>query len=404
MIFFSNPKVSSSALLSAHYEQTKQRIVSSNSKYILAIQDQMYMDYSSHNAKTELGRIGKHGKQEQHGIIQHNLLCITENNEPLGLMDINFFDNELFDTTKPRYERLLEEKESYFWVKALKNMRQRLGATDKKIITIADRESDFFELFHYFLEHKEDFVIRAKHNRAHGDDGNDKCPDGLFDSLKSMPKCGQMETIIQDVKTRETKEITLTLKAKSFTLGPSNKIKNRAEYGKIKLNAVVAYNDEHQWVLITTLPIETEENLKEIITLYKARWHIEDFHKVLKTGYQVDEIYLHSSKETILNMLAMAAISACRLYWLIFIGRAENSIKANEVFEEFEWKAAYIYFKKSPPKEIPSVADVVALIARMGGFKGKKKKLPGTKTLWIGYQKLTVAAEMLKNINSPILQ
>lgn len=76
--------------------------------------------------------------------------------------------------------------------------------------------------------------------------------------------------------------------------------------------------------------------IKEIVTIYKSRWHIEDYHKILKTGYQVDEIYLHSSKEAIKNLLVLSSISACRLYWLIYIGRTEASIKADQLFEEFE--------------------------------------------------------------------
>jgi transposase len=86
-------------------------------------------------------------------------------------------------------------------------------------------------------------------------------------------------------------------------LPPPNKGKKDREEKKvvypIKVNGVMAYNEEHQWVLITKLPIDTLEQIKEIVSIYRSRWHIGDYHKVLKTGYQIDEIYLHSSRVSI---------------------------------------------------------------------------------------------------------
>ena len=67
-----------------HYQQTAERIKRSNAKYVLALQDQMRLNYTSHPAKTELGRIGKSGKTEQYGLIQHSVLYVTDKNEPLG--------------------------------------------------------------------------------------------------------------------------------------------------------------------------------------------------------------------------------------------------------------------------------------------------------------------------------
>ena len=43
--FFSNPKVSSEKLINPHYKETKKRILESNAKYILAIQDQMRLNF-----------------------------------------------------------------------------------------------------------------------------------------------------------------------------------------------------------------------------------------------------------------------------------------------------------------------------------------------------------------------
>ena len=213
-----------------------------------------------------------------------------------------------------------------------------------------------------------------------------------------------MQVEIQDVNSREIKEITLFLKATQVTLPIPKKMPedsiNENGYTPITLHVVQAYNDEHEWILLTKLPIDTLEQIKKIVTIYKARWHIEDYHKVLKTGYQVDEIYLHTSKEAIKKLLILSSISACRLYWLIYIGRTEASIKADQLFEEFEWKAIYVYFNEPIPSECPSVSEVMLKIARLGGYKDNKwTNPPGIKTIWIGYQQFTIAAQMFRNMS-----
>jgi len=402
-IFFSNPKVSSDKLITPHYEKTKERVLESKAKYILAIQDQMRLNFTHHKAKADLGTIAKVGDTIQYGLIQHSVLCVTDQNEPLGLSDVIHFDNNDFDVSIPRKKRAVEDKKSKFWIDGLKNTRKRLGNPDKRIITVADREGDFYEFLFAMNEEDEEFVIRAQHDRVLGEVSSWRGGKKLYDTIEQTPFFGSMNTIIQDVNTREIKEITLQLKKIPITLPIPYRIKSeeieKKKYKSINLNLVVAYNDDHQWILITSLPIDTIEQVQEIVTIYKSRWHIEDYHKVLKTGYQVDEIYLHTSKETIKNLLVMASISACRLYWLIYVGRTEATVSANQLFEDFEWKAIYIYFNEDIPDECPSISEIVLKIARLGGYKPNvHPNPPGIKTLWIGYQQLTIAAQVYRNM------
>jgi hypothetical protein len=391
-------------LIEPHYQQTKERIEKCDSKYILAIQDQMRLNYTSHVAKTELGRIGKTGKTEQYGLIQHSILCVTDKNEPLGLLDVRLFDYDEFDRGVHQHHRALKDKVSCCWVDALMRMRKRLGVIEKQLITVADREGDFYEFLHPLVQTEEAFVIRAKHNRHTGEKHRAR-KEKLWDLLGKAPIKGKRSVDIQDVNTREIKTIELNLKAIEVTLPPPNKSKEEQK-GKegflpIQLHVVQAYNDEHEWVLLTNLPISTDEQLQEVVTIYKSRWHIEDYHKVLKTGYQVDEIYLHSSREAIENLVIMASISACRLYWLIYVGRTEAKVKAKELFEEFEWKAIYVYFKEAIPDECPVLSEVILRIARLGGYKPtKNSQPPGIKTIWIGYQQFTIAAQMYRNMST----
>lgn len=402
--FYSNPKVTGSKLLEPHIHQTIERIKESNSNYILAIQDQMYLNYTSHPAKTELGRISNvAGKHNQYGLIQHSVLCVNDKNEPLGLLNVEHFDFDDFSSTVKSDKRSLETKKTRYWVDALNKLHARLGIDSTKVITVADREGDFFEFLHALMGHKASYIIRCQHNRRTGE--KYQTGEKLFERLEKATDIGEMTVEINDVKTHAIKSIQIKLKKlESVTIpvprwtGQNSKDKN---YQPVQVNVVMAYNEEYCWILLTNMDVTTFLDCQKIVFLYKERWHIEDYHKVLKTGYQVDEIYLHSSREAIENALIMASISACRLYWLIFTGRIEKNIKADSVFTELEWKSVYVYFKENIPLKAPPLAEVILRIARFGGYKNQKNaKPPGIKTMWLGWQGFTVAAEMYKNIIS----
>jgi Transposase Tn5 dimerisation domain len=390
-------------LLEPHYQKTADRLESVDAKYILSIQDGSVLNYSSHKAKTEIGRIGRTGKTDQYGLIQHSNLLITDQNEPLGLIDLQHFHYDDFDTTIQRHHRKIEEKQNICWINALKNMRGRLKNKNKKIITVADREGDFFEFLHELHTFQESFVIRAQHNRYIRDTHRD-CDDKLFDLIKNENDIGEIAVTINDVSTHEIKDTELKIKRlKGVEIHPPYRAKSKyvENYKPIRVNVVMAYNETYCWILLTDLPVDNLEDCREVVIIYKSRWHIEDYHKILKTGYQIDELYLHSSRDAIENALTMASISACRLYWMIYVGRVETTIKADRLFEEYEWKALYVYFREKIPEESPSLAEVIIKIARLGGYKPRKNaKAPGIKTMWLGLQCFTIAAEMYKNFMS----
>lgn len=401
--FFSNHKVTGDALIEPHYKKTAERVNQVKSKYILSIQDNTILNFTSHKAKTEFGRIGRGKKTAAlYGTIQHSTILVTDKNEPLGIIDLQHFDYDDFDLTIDRHKRSIEEKHSICWITASKNRRKRLANLTllQKIITVCDREGDFFEFLYDLHSNKESYVIRAQHDRFIGEKHSKKAP-RLFKEIENEPVLGEIKTTINDVATHQIKEITLSIKRlRKVTIPPTAYLDNE-KYTPITLNAVMAYNDTYCWILLTDLPVDSLADCEEIITIYKSRWHIEDYHKILKTAYQIDEVYLHSSKQAIINALTMISISACRLYWIIYVGRVESTIQADELFEEYEWKAVYVYFKEEIPDAPPPLSEIIIKIAKMGGYKDRKNSQPpGIKLMWLGFQVLTTAAIMYDNILS----
>lgn len=69
-------------------------------------------------------------------------------------------------------------------------------------------------------------------------------------------------------------------------------------------------------------------------------------------------------------------------------------LNAELVFEPDEWRAAFIRNKKPIPKNTPALNEVIRLIARRGGFLGRKGDgEPGARTLWLGLQEIAIFVE-----------
>jgi hypothetical protein len=155
-----------------------------------------------------------------------------------------------------------------------------------------------------------------------------------------------------------------------------------------------------EWLLITTEPIDTDEQILKVIDLYRARWVIEEFFKALKTGCAIEQRQLES-KHTILNALGMMLPIAWRLLHLRTLSRTAHSEPARLVLTEIELQVLR-HASKTPLPTEPTVMDVLLAIARLGGHL-RSNGAPGWLVLGRGYQdlmmmvagfKLAIAAQM----------
>ena len=83
-------------------------------------------------------------------------------------------------------------------------------------------------------------------------------------------------------------------------------------------------------------------------------------------------------------------ISRWRAY-LKVVGRAAPSLSWECVFDTIEWQTAYVMvYKKTPPQEIPTLKEVLKIIARLGGFLRRKHDGdPGPTVMWKGARSIS---------------
>lgn len=78
------------------------------------------------------------------------------------------------------------------------------------------------------------------------------------------------------------------------------------------------------------------------------------------------------------------------------INRVHPEISISKILEEHEWKAlcCHINKKRKPLPNPPSAREATRMIAKLGGFLGRKSdKEPGMTTIWRGREKLATIAD-----------
>ena len=143
-----------------------------------------------------------------------------------------------------------------------------------------------------------------------------------------------------------------------------------------------------QWILVTTLPINTHELIRAVVEYYCQRWGIEVYFKTLKSGCRIEERQFESLDRE-MNCIAVYMIIAWRVLFLCRLGRECPDLNCEVVFEPSEWKAVYhVVARKNPPQTPPQLNDMIRMIASLGGYVNRTKTEPGTQTLWIGLQRM----------------
>jgi hypothetical protein len=145
-----------------------------------------------------------------------------------------------------------------------------------------------------------------------------------------------------------------------------------------------------EWMLLTTLPVETLQQAVEKLHWYTRRWTIEVLHRILKSGCRIEDRQLGQA-DRLEACLAIDLVVAWRILHLNKLGRETPDLPCTIYFAEDEWKALIAFTTQDPvpPPQPPTLRQAIRLVAGLGGFLGRRgDREPGTQTLWIGLQRL----------------
>jgi hypothetical protein len=352
---------------------------------VLCLQDTTELDF---NGQTIAG-LGPLSYEAQRGMYLHPTYAVTPEREPLGVLDAWMWARERKepDGTRPGINESLRWSQGY---ERVAELAAALPAT--RLVYVADREADILELMVRArdLGNPADWLLRAKHNRA--------LPGGkkLWATVLATAPVGEIRFTLPAGRDRPARPVRQEVYCQRVAL-PDRR------GATVDVTCLIAREIDAppgvkpiEWRLLTNRAATTLEAAAELIDWYRARWEIELLFLVLKEGCRVEALQL-STVERLERALALFLVVSWRIARLMRLGRTVPNLDASLLLEPEEWQAAYVLAKKPLPKQPPRLNEVLRLIARLGGFLGRKGDgEPGVKTIWLGLQRVMDFAAGLK--------
>ena len=336
-------------ILQGHRERTIGRM--KGCKRVLVIQDTTDLDFSERLHCNGLGDIGKNqtGAVSQ-GLKMHSSLAVTEEGVPLGVLDTQIYAAH-FDSAEKAQNRPIEEKESYRWLRTiddLNDVAEYMPATE--LVAIGDRESDIFELFDHRRRKapRIHLLVRAKHNRCLEEHSRK-----LFDHLNALPLKAQARIEVprqREKKSKPSKPGRIALPARTahvdlkwdqvtVSAPATPQTRNLQPLQIYALSVVEPHPPEGakalRWVLLTTLPIRSRKEALRCLRCYTMRWRIEEWHRVLKSGWHI-ESHQHHNADRLARAISIDAVIAWRVMLLALLGREVPEMPCEMMFSPWE--------------------------------------------------------------------
>lgn len=385
------------AILEPHRKATLTRI--EEHPVVLVVQDTTELDFSKH-PPADAGCLNK---PDRHGFYLHVELAVTPSGVPLGVVGSNTFDRspESLGRTLERRELPIEQKESYRWLQGYRRatqIAQQLPET--QFVSVADCEADMHDIFEETQQDASaDFVIRSKEDRS----TTERIPPDQHDSRKAVyrkfrdelrdsPVRFQKTIDLVQTPKRAARQATLEIRAQSVSLKHP---KNRCKMANVDCQVVYVQevngpgdDTDIEWWLLTSLPVEDTEQIERVISYYQARWTVEVYFRVLKTGCNVEEIQLETTAR-LKSCLAFYQIIAWRVLSLTHLHRESPELPCDVVFADYQWQSVWRVTTQQPlPSKVPSLAEFIPLLASLGGYNNRASEAPpGPQTIWIGIRR-----------------
>lgn len=388
--FFDNKQINMQVLLQPHIEATVQR--AKTYQTVLAVQDTTTLDYTAHVAAEGLGPIC-HQNDSCIGLVLHDTMAFSVEGVALGLLDLQCWARDPEQAGK-KYQRAqlpIELKESNKWLKSYRAVAeaQRL-CPETMLVSVGDREADIYELFDEVkaTEGGPELLVRADKGRQRRVE-----QELLWDKMAQLPVSGYRQVHIPRNGKRQARTAELEIRYSEVVLQPPQNKKlpliNIWAVYAVEINYPPEVKEPIEWMLLTTVAVTSLEQAEERMAWYSKRWGIEVYHRILKSGCRIEDRRLGNA-DRLESCIAIDAVVAWRILLLTMQGRETPDMPCDAILSQDEWRALCAFFtNKLPPTKPPSLKEAVWMIAKLGGFLGRKGDgHPGTTTVWRGLQRL----------------
>jgi hypothetical protein len=390
--FLSSAEVTSAGIFAESSARTAQAC---RGGYIVAAQDTTEINFSG--ADHHRPGLGRAGDGKSLGFFVHAVVAIDADDEAVvGLASARIWTRGRTKVTARR-KRALGAKESKRWLEGCRIASAVLEQAEH-VVVVGDSESDIYQLFTR-RPADIDLIVRARGDRRLADGGL------LFARGAQFTPVAEWDVHVAPKKPRLPGDKGRTARV-ALCYGPVTVKRPQAKANKtdarqVCLTLVVVREisdpgtaEPVLWRLLTTLPVVTVEDAKEIVRLYRLRWRIEQVFRVLKRDGLALEDTQVEQRDRLFNLAAMALVAATRIIQLTD-ARETSPRPASDVIDPDLIDAAEAIGKTLEGKTERqknhhpkgSLTWLAWIVARLGGWNCYYKP-PGPKTMATGYKRL----------------
>jgi hypothetical protein len=390
---FDSAAVTFSALIAPHCQRTRDACLPGDVKLIL--NDTTELNFGGRRAVAGLGATGKGTGR---GFLLHTALMVDPADGRVeGLAAQEIFYRPLTPRPKraKRTQRRRAVRESQVWGRVI----DRIGAPPPGVRWwhVCDRGADDYEVFCHAIRAGCGFVIRASSlHRKIQTPGGERV--ALSDDLARQQPWGQRQIAVR--ATVDTPPRTAVVELRFAPIGMPRPetvtrwIRDHAPREPLALWVVELREVSPpagvaplRWVLYTTQPVTDVATAEAIVQCYERRWLIEEYHKALKTGCQVEE-RRYQTADRLERIVGLLSVLAVRLLQWKTVARETPQRPAREVAPAV-WIRLLQRIRHRPQTADLTIHQFVRELAGLGGHLGRKHDgEPGWITLWRGLTKL----------------
>lgn len=385
---------------------------SANESFVYVPVDGTSLTLTDPEKRKEFGPVGARAKGAR-GLKVMNAMALSSQGVPLGMTAQQWW------TRSPKRRRVHrdhlrpEKKETGRWINAIRDTRQVMAthAPQTRCWYQLDREADAWPILLEAGIGDSWFTIRSCRNRFVLQSGGKR--GFLRELLAQLPVATEYELTVSGTTKRQARVAKMSVRACRVTLLLRDK--RTLKRFPMQINVVHAVERGTTptgekpicWTLLTNRPIETTQNLTEVIFGYSMRWRIEELHRTWKTGSCcVEDTQLRSFGAVVKWATILIAV-AVRIERIKQLSREQPETPASAEFSPAEIKATILLrFEKTAKSKLkehsaPTVAQVTTWIAQIGGYTGKTSSggPPGSTTIARGLAKVRAAAAALEALN-----